>query len=116
MEEHFGVLILSCFGINSLIIYLVYGRTGLWKLTHTKVEKLDEREILLTHNALVYSYIIFTIFIISYISIIGLGIQNRYNILFDLQGLKATIVFNFFVLWMFAHTLPGSIIAWKEKA
>ena len=36
-------------------------RTGLWRLVHAKVEKLDEREIQQNLESLRYSYVIFAI-------------------------------------------------------
>ena len=49
--------------ITSYIIY--FGKTGLWKFTHKPVNQLDEREIQLSNQSLRFSYLIFTIFVLS---------------------------------------------------
>ncbi len=82
----------------------VYGRTGLWKFVHTKSDKLDERELLVTYESLRHSYAIFSIIALVCIQISALtGLVN------DTTG---QIIFWF--LFYLAHTLPASVIAWTS--
>ena len=67
-----------CLLIAQFTFKRLYMKTGLWKLTHAKIEKLDERELQLTHNALRLSYSIFTIKAFDF--------SQRYNIFIYLQG------------------------------
>ena len=53
-------------GLAALILLVisfvvVYARTGLWKFVHTKVEKLDERQMLVTYESLRHSYTVFAV-------------------------------------------------------
>ena len=93
----------SAFFIVALTFIILHVRSGLWKLTHANVQKLDEREIHLTHEALRHSYGIFTITCLAII---------YFNILADLRSID--VVGAACMLYL-AHTLPGSVIAWKEK-
>ena len=86
----------------------VYKRTGIWALTHSKTELLDERQIELTHRALSLSY--------GWFTVICLTIMLIHASLFRLVP-----QFNFIItvplvsgLIYFAHILPGSIIAWGD--
>lgn len=83
----------------------LYIKTRIWKLIHTKVEKLDEREIQLTHESLRYSYSIFTVVSLIVLLIFALTIR-------DYDSLLMIIFIGFLYL---AHTLPAAIIAWKQK-
>ncbi len=84
--------------------FTVHMNTGLWKLTHTKTQKLDEREIQVTHWALSLSYSLFTVLclILFYVELIVLETS--------IGALEIAC------LIYFAHTLPSSVIAWKVKA
>ncbi|NOZ13762.1 MAG: hypothetical protein GXO69_08975 [Acidobacteria bacterium] len=84
-------------------------KTGLWKLTHTHADKLDERELQLTHYALRHAY--------GWFSIICLSIMLIYAMTYRLiPEIKFIITVPLAVsLIYFAHTLPGSILAWTEK-
>ncbi len=81
----------------------VHVKTHLWILTHSKIEKLDEREIQLTHGSLRYAYAIFSIVCLSLMY--ANGIMDR-------GGFSALTVG---CLVYFAHTLPSSVIAWSER-
>jgi hypothetical protein len=79
-------------------------RTGLWHLAHAKADELDEREIQQAHEAVRYSYAIFTVVSLSIILVLvifGLGGQTE----------RLTV---FWVLLYLAHTLPSSILAWTS--
>ncbi len=88
---------------------LVYKRTGIWKLTHSRTDDLDEREIQLTHMALSRSY--------GWFSIICLAIMFIHALIYSLVPQWNFIITVPLVsgLIYLAHTLPGSIIAWGDK-
>jgi hypothetical protein len=94
--------------------YLTLIRTGLWRLTHTSVEKLDEREIQVTHTSLRHSYVIFTGFSLALIAFMVLSVRFSFITLTHRGhysfGLVVLILLQFLI-----HTLPASIIAWTEK-
>jgi len=85
-------------------IYL-HIRTRLWKLVHAKADKLDERQIQITHESLRYSYSIFTVISLVVLLCIAL-IAGRYD---------STLILIFASLLYLAHTLPSSVLAWTEK-
>ena len=98
-----GIIFAGLIGIISFMI--IHISTGLWKLTHTRSDKLDERQILVTHEALRHSYGIFAI--ISLLVLLALALlEGKYNI---------TLIVIFAGLLYLAHTLPSSILAWTEK-
>ena len=98
-----GLALAVIVGIISFI--LVHISSGLWKLTHSKTDKLDERQILITHEALRLSYGIFAI--TSLVVLLALALlEGKYNI---------TLIVIFAALLYLAHTLPSSILAWAEK-
>jgi len=77
-------------------------RTGLWRLVHTKVEALDEREIQQTLESLRRAYVVFSISaLIILLALVVLDIGNQILLL---------VVF-WFLLYL-AHTLPSAILAW----
>ncbi len=112
VTAHFVGMAVS-FMITIITFYIVNKKTGLWGLTHRKIENLDEREIQLTHNALRYSYAIFSILILC--SIFILSIPGFIKSFGELDTFRASMRIGFMVLMYLAHTLPASIIAWKEK-
>lgn len=112
VTAHFIGIAVS-FMITIITFYIVHKKTGLWGLTHRKIEKLDEREIQLTHNALRYSYVIFSIFILGCIFVFS--IPGFLNSFVELDYFRASMRITFMVLMYLAHTLPASIIAWTEK-
>ena len=84
---------------------LAHIKTRLWRLAHTKVENLDERQIQITHESLRYSYGIFTVISLAILLIISV-------ISGDDDSMLSLI---FASLLYLAHTLPSSIIAWTER-
>ena len=106
--------IYDAIGIASLIIVVMtfiplHKKSGIWKLTHTKSEKLDERELGLTHWALSESYGWFAV--ICLVIMLAMSLTSRMNICPKYTitlPLVASMIY-------FAHTLPGSMIAWKGK-
>lgn len=80
-------------------------RTRLWKLVHTKVDNLDERQVLVTHESLRHSYGIFTVVSLLVLLCIAL-VGGKHD---------SMLMLIFASLLYLAHTLPASIIAWTEK-
>ena len=100
-------------GLSTIIFFasliIVYFKTGLWRLVHTKVEKLDERQLLVTYESLRYSYSIFSV--LCLLIVISAEIISDYILI----GVDVPLMPIFWVLFLLAHTLPASIIAWTEK-
>jgi hypothetical protein len=101
-------------GLGSLFIvvvsfYQVHRRTGLWQLTHSRTDLLDERQVQITHTALSQSYAWFTV--------ICLVIMLVHAVLYRLvPGINFVITVPLVgSLIYLAHTLPGSILAWTEN-
>jgi len=99
----FTIGIIAMFTVFLITYIKVQVKTGLWRLVHTKIEKLDEREIQVTHESLRYSYAIF--------SVICLAIMLIYSVA-ESGSISVLIVAGLIYL---AHTLPSSVIAWTER-
>ncbi len=101
-------------GLLSLIIVIItfrhgHVKSGLWKLTHAHADKLDERELQLTHYALGHAYGWFSVICLSIMLIHAMVYRLIPEIKFVITvPLVASLIY-------FAHTLPGSILAWREK-
>ncbi len=92
--------------IATLISFiLLHIRTRLWKLVHTRIEDLDERQVQVTHESLRHSYSIFSV--LSLIVLMCIALLSG--------GRDSTLIMIFASLLYLAHTLPASIIAWTEK-
>jgi hypothetical protein len=95
-----------CFWISVLIVlvtfYPLHIRTGLWQLVHTRVDRMDEREIQQTLESLRRAYVVFSIFTLLVILV---------SAIFSISGQTLQLVI-FWVLLYLAHTLPSSILAW----
>jgi len=84
----------------------VQSRTGLWKMTHKKVDQLDEREMQISHEALRLSYSVFSILVLfSMLSVILLS-----DVMAFFLNTGMVLVVSFIYV---AHTLPSSILAWN---
>ena len=95
-----------CFWLSVVVVlvtfYPLHIRTGLWRLAHTRVDRMDEREIHQTLGALRHAYIVFSISALTVILI---------ALILDLGGQSTQLVI-FWVLLYLAHSLPSSILAW----
>jgi hypothetical protein len=94
--------------IGSLVIYIIsfirtFIRTKYWKMVHTSLKNLDEREIQVVLNGLKYSYSIFAIVCLIIIYIFAFIEYHPIDILF--AG----------ALLLLAHTLPAAVVGWNEK-
>ena len=83
--------------------FLAFGKSGVWSLTHSRFNDLDERQIMVISNALRISYSIFTILVILIIYAYALFQRGPIDVI-----LAAALLY-------LAHILPGSILAWHEK-
>lgn len=86
----------------------LHWKTGLWRLTHSGTDGLDERQNQVAHEALRISYSGFSVISLSVLLLLSL-LREDFP-LFDrvsLIGLTASLLY-------FAHTLPGSVLAWRE--
>ncbi|MCD6588064.1 MAG: hypothetical protein J7K88_05900 [Candidatus Fermentibacteraceae bacterium] len=100
-------------GIASLVVVAVtfiplFRKSGIWKLTHAKADKLDERELALTHWALSESYGWFAV--ICLVIMLVFSFTGRMNICpqFTISmPLVASLIY-------LSHVLPGVMIAWKH--
>ena len=100
-------------GIGALVMVGItfarlHAKTGLWKLTHAKADVLDERQLQITHHALGRSYAWFTVVCLTIMMAnavtyrLGPGLDIVLTV-----PLVASLIY-------FAHTLPGSVLAWTE--
>jgi hypothetical protein len=98
-------LILELLPVTIIILSFrtAFGQSKLWELTHSSIEKLDEREVELVYKATTKSYPIFAILCVILIDA------------FELMGLGSIDVVLAAFLLYFAHTLPAAIIAWNQK-
>ena len=87
----------------------LFVKTKLWKFVHTKIENLDERQIQVVYQSLRYAYTIFAIVCLSFFLIYELQKELLPG------GLDLPLMPIIAALIYLAHTLPASIIAWKEK-
>ncbi len=95
-------------GAVLLLLFLTWFRyhlgTGLWKLAHINVERLDERERQVTHEALRHAYAVFTV-----ISLMILLWKSLF------QDRDSNLIIIFAALLYLSHTLPSAILAWTEQ-
>ncbi|MBN2491368.1 MAG: hypothetical protein JXQ29_11025 [Planctomycetes bacterium] len=99
-------VLLALLGTAGLSFTTAHLRTGLWRLVHIKSETLDERENHVTLDALRFSYATFAVACLTII--LAQSIAGQHGIvLFDVV-LPAILIY-------VAHTLPSSVIAWKER-
>jgi len=99
-----SALVFLAVSVGSLIV--VHVNTGLWKLGHSEVGKLDERQVQVTHEALRRSYSFFSV-ICLLIMLFNAVTGYRGYYLFD-AVLPVSLLY-------LAHSLPSSVIAWKER-
>lgn len=91
--------------LTVLSFVFLHARTRLWWLTHTKIKNLDERQQGITHESLRTSYGIYTVLSLALLFVIALAAQEY----------DPNLMVAFAALLYLAHTLPGSILAWREK-
>ena len=105
-ESTFIIVAAICLTLLTVLSFVfLHARTRLWWLTHTKVENLDERQQGITHESLRTSYGIFTVLSLALLFVIALAAQDY----------DPNLIVAFAALHYLAHTLPGSILAWRER-
>ena len=100
-----GLVVVCLIGLVLSFLHVIW-RTGLWRLTHAKVENLDERQIIVTREALRYSYVIFVPCSLLLMFAAAVAANHGWRI-FDAM-LPAGLLY-------FSHILPALILAWREK-
>ena len=65
--------------VTAFTFVKVHVKTGLWTLVHSKIDKLDEREIYLTHESLRSAYSIFTVILLLILLLIVVGTGTSYS-------------------------------------
>lgn len=95
--------------LTGLSFVQLHVSTGLWKLVHTKVDNLDERQLQVIHAALRLSYIVFAIVCLSFFLVTEV-LRDRSSSLMEMSLVPVIAAFIYV-----AHTLPASVIAWTEK-
>ena len=100
-----AVAAISLMLLTVLTFVFLHARTRLWWLTHTKIENLDERQQEITHESLRTSYSIYTVLTLGLLFVIAL-IAHDYD---------PNLIVAFAALHYLAHTLPGAILAWRQK-
>lgn len=89
-----------------------FGRTGLWRLTHTPAEDLDEREQHLTRTALATAYRWMAV--TTLVAIYGIILVHDPMVGTWLAWLKPSALVLPVGLIYIAHTLPAALIGWSE--
>ena len=84
-----------------ITFYKAYWKTGLWRLSHKKTEKLDEREMQLISDSLRVSYSVFTIVTLLIIYAFAVIEKGPIDVV-----IAAGLLY-------FAHILPSAIMGWK---
>ena len=79
-------------------------RTRLWWLVHTRAEHLDERQVQITLDSLRVSYAIFSVIVLCILLYLGVTSTG-----------DSMLILVFAVLLYLAHTLPSSVLAWRER-
>ena len=104
-----GVTGIACLLTVGATFIRVHGKSGLWALTHSKTDTLDERQVQITHKALRRSY--------AWFSATCLVIMLVHAVLYRLvPGLDLIITMPLVASLIYlAHTLPGSVLAWVER-
>jgi phosphatidylglycerophosphate synthase len=107
---------ISFYGLILALFFLsmsrAFWKTGLWKLTHKKTDKLDEREIAIAHSALGKSYQFMTVVFLIVMYLLILGNDPDVSFLFSWINPIAPILA--FMLIYIVHTMPAAIIGWRE--
>jgi len=100
-----GLIVVCLIGLVLSFLNVIW-RTGLWRLTHAKVENLDERQVMVTREALRYSYGIFVpcSLLLMFAAMVATDFGWR---IFDVV-LPAGLLY-------LSHILPAIILAWREK-
>lgn len=86
----------------TILFFIFFVRTGIWKFVHIPFAKLDERERIISSKTLRIAYSIFSVTVLAIL------------LSFTLLDRKTSIVLDVSLI-LFAHIIPVSIIAWSQK-
>ena len=106
-----GTILLFLAAILSYIH--VYIRTGLWKMTRSKSEDLDEREIAIVHDAYRHAYNIFTVACLVLLFFVFLTVRYSFFTLTSRGHYSFGLILLIFLNYL-VNTLPVTIVAWRE--
>jgi uncharacterized Tic20 family protein len=99
-----GIVLMGLSLVTVILSFIiVFGSTGIWKMSHQRMKALDERQIQVILNATRISYSVFVI--VALILIYGFALIEKGPI---------DVVIAASLLYL-AHLLPASILAWTEK-
>ena len=90
------VMLMICF-------ILSYMKTGIWSFSHKPIKELDEREMEMTSRTLRTSYGLFSVIVLILLFVFAV-LEITFSVV-----LAASLL-------LFAHLIPGMMIAFKEKA
>lgn len=95
-------LFLISIGLSALSSYFSFRKTGLLKFTHTKTKDLDERELIVTNNAIRFGYSILAMVVSLLLFVIAL------------TSWQIHVTHAAFTLYI-AHILPAVYLGWKGE-
>ena len=95
-------LFLISIGICALSSYFSFNKTGLLKFTHTKTKDLDERELIVTNNAIRFGY-----------SALGI-VASLLLFVIALTSWQIHVTHAAFILYI-AHILPAVYLGWMGE-
>jgi hypothetical protein len=95
-------LFLISLGLFALSSYFSFQKTGLLKFTHTKTKDLDERELVVTNNAIRFGYSVLSI------------VASLLLFVIALTSWQIHVTHAAFILYM-AHVLPAVYLGWKGE-
>ncbi len=90
--------------LTSSVIALAGGSPSGHRQPGCMADILDERQTLVTHESLRLSYSIFSVIVLCLL--LYLGLRNSGD---------AMLMLTFAMLLYLAHTLPSSVLAWRER-
>lgn len=85
--------------------FILHIKTKLWSLTHADPDQLDEREVAANLVSIKQAFVIFTIISIAIVFTIAIMAGKHDS---TIMLINASLIY-------LAHTLPSSILAWKER-
>ena len=103
------------FLIFFISIVILYGRTNLWKLTHSDTDDLDEREIYITHQAFRKSYQIFGVLSLILLFFIFFTVRYSFLMLTPRGHYSLGLILLMALNYLF-NIIPAAILAWTQKA
>ena len=122
-------LIVTVFGNNHLIYLIpagislwamifsgrnIYFKTGVWSFVHQKSKQMDERELALKHESLQKAYVLFTILILAFITLLSFGLTFKGSGKL-IQGNSSSLWFLVMGFIYLAHSLPATFVVLNSE-